>query len=28
VLSGVERYWRRLVDDEQLTGARGDGDKS
>jgi hypothetical protein len=28
VLSGVERYWRRLVDDEQLAGARGDGEKS
>ena len=28
VLTGVERYWRRLVDDEQLAGARGDGEKS
>jgi len=28
VLSGVERFWRRLGDSEQLIGARGDEDKS
>jgi GntR family transcriptional regulator len=28
VLSGVERYWRRLGDGEQLVGARGDGENS